>query len=151
MIQRRAIIVIVVCTSCAVSVSRAPADTWTNAAGDTIEATPSEFDGRTVVFQRPTGEEIRIPLFSLAGSEQQRVKEYFNGPQIPGALQQAYAFATDQLDRARLLFTEGQMDDAAYAARRENVIGSFKRSCSELSYAEDSEEVQQLVARLLAR
>jgi hypothetical protein len=148
---RRVIRLIVPMAVLIVPVERAFPDTWTNVAGDTIEATALEFDGRAVVFQRPHGEKIKIPLFSLATGDQARVKEVFNGPQVPADLQQAYRFSSEQLKRFRLLFEDGLMDDAMYAARREGVIRSFKTSCAERSYAEDSDDVQKLVTRLLAQ
>jgi hypothetical protein len=129
----------------------APADTWTNAAGEAFEATALELDGRNVIFERPSGEKIRLPLFSLALEEQQRVKVLLNGPEIPVPLQPAYGYAAAQLDRARLLFTDGQLTDQDYAAQRSDLINSFKKACAEQSYAETSTEVQQLVERLLSR
>lgn len=42
-----------------VAAGRVGADTWTNAAGDTLEA-EAECDGRTVLFRRPGGEEVRL-------------------------------------------------------------------------------------------
>lgn len=132
-------------------VARAFSDTWTNAAGDTFEANPLECDGRKVVFQRPTGEQIRMPLFSLSADEQKRVKVYFNGPEVPAAVRMAYDYASGQIDRARLLFQDGRMGDKDFASRREEIIRSFKKTCEQHSYDESGDEVQQLVARLLAR
>lgn len=129
----------------------AAADTWTNAAGGTIEALAVEFDGRTVVLRRPTGEEVRLPLFCLAKEEQRRVKELFNGPPIPAVLQPAYNQAVVQLERARLLLGGGQMSTAEYAARRGHVIRSLERACAALSYPANSDQVRQLVARLSKR
>ena len=132
-------------------VARAFPDTWTNAAGEAFEAIPLECDGRKVVFQRPTGEQIRMPLFSLSADEQKRVKIHFSGPEIPADLQAAYRCATAQLDRARLLFQDGRMHDEDYAGKRAGIIRSFTKACEEHSYVESSDEVQQLVERLLSR
>ncbi len=130
---------------------RARSDTWTNAAGDTFSAVPVEFDGRTVVFERTDGEKVSLRLFSLASDDQKRVTEVFRGRAVPAALEPAFRFAEGQLDRARASFQEGQIDDATYALRRERVIGSFKKSCASRSYAEESDEVQELVLRLMDR
>ena len=130
---------------------RALSDTWTNAVGATFQATPLELDGRRVIFQKPTGEQIRIPIFSLSSNEQERVKVYFNGPKAPAPLRSAYTHASEQLDRARWMFQEGVMNDPQYANRREEIIRSFKKTCERNSYAENGDEVQQLIARLLAR
>ena len=130
---------------------RALSDTWTNAVGATFQATPMELDGRRVVFQKPTGEQIRIPIFSLSSNEQERVKVYFNGPRAPAPIRSAYAHASEQLNRARCLFQEGIMNDPQYINRREEIIRSFKKTCERNSYAENCDEVQQLVAHLLTR
>ena len=130
---------------------QSPAAMWTNAAGEAFEADALELDGRTAVFQRPGGEKIRMPVFSLALEDQRRLKELFNGPEIPAPLQQAYAYASEQISRARLLFEEGHLTDQEYASRRAGLIQTFKKSCAEQSFAEKSEEVQQLSERLLTQ
>ena len=130
---------------------QAPADTWTNVAGQAIEAEAVALDGRTVVLRRPSGQELRLPIFSLAPDEQRRVKILFNGPEIPAALQPAYAYAADQLDRARLLFTDGQLSDEEYAARRREILLTFKKACADQSFPETGDEVRQLTERLLSR
>jgi hypothetical protein len=130
---------------------RACADTWTNAAGNTFDAVPVELNGQTVIFERAGGEKVSMRLFSLAEDEQKRVSAVFNGPAIPPALQQAYRFAVDQLERARASFQEGQIDDATYASRRENVIRSFKKICADRGFPEDSQDVKELVLRLMDR
>lgn len=130
---------------------RVGADTWTNAAGDTLEAEAVECDGRTVLFRRPGGQEVRMPLFSLAESEQRRVREFFNGPILPADVRPAFDQAAFQLERARLLLSEQQLDNREYAARHDQIIRTFVRACAALSHAENSEEVRQWVERLEAR
>lgn len=131
--------------------ARAGADTWTNAAGDILEAEAVECDGRTVLFRRPGGQEVRLPLFSLAENEQRRVRELFNGPLVPADVRPAFDQAAFQLERARLLLSEQQIDNREYAARHDQVIRTFVRACAALSHAENSGEVRQWVERLEAR
>ena len=126
----------------------ARADTWTNAAGDTIEAEAVAFDGRAVVLRRPNGAELRLPLHSLADPEKQRVRTRFGGPEIPANVKPAYDLAARQIERARLLRAEGQMDDADYAERLEDVIGSFTKACAALSYGENSDQFKRWVTQL---
>ena len=128
--------------------ARVHAHTWTNTAGHSFEATALEIDGQTAVFERPSGEKLRMPLFSLSTDEQRRIQEQFYGPAIPADLQSAYAYAAAQLERARLLRTEGQIDEQAFADRHAAVLRSLKQACAERGYAEESDEVQQLVTRL---
>ena len=129
----------------------APAETWTNAAGNTLEAEAVESDGRTVLFRRPGGEEVRLPIFSLAESEQRRVRELFNGPLLPAEIRPAFDQAASQLARARLLLSEQQIDNREFAARYDQVIRTFAKACAALSYAENGDEVRQWVERLKAR
>lgn len=131
--------------------ARAGADTWTNATGDTLEAEAVEFDGRIVLFRRPGGEEVRLRLFSLAENEQRRVREFFNGPILPADVRPAFDQAAFQLERARLLLSEQQIDNREYAARHDQVIRTFVRACAALSHPENSAEVRQWVERLEAR
>ncbi|HOW97782.1 MAG TPA: hypothetical protein P5567_12665 [Kiritimatiellia bacterium] len=134
-----------------VAAGRVGADTWTNAAGDTLEAEAVECDGRTVLFRRPGGQEVRLPLFSLSGNEQRRVQERLNGPLLPADVRPAFDQAALQLERARLLLSEQQLDNQEYAARHDQVIRTFVKACAALSHAENSDEVRQWVERLEAR
>jgi hypothetical protein len=129
----------------------ATAETWTNAAGHAFEARAEAWAGQKVVFRKANGEELRLPLLSLSAAEQKRVKALLDGPEVPPALQPAYHYAAAQMDRARLLFSEGSLAGADYASRREEIIRSFKYACARQSYARDSGEVRKLVERLRVR
>lgn len=126
----------------------ASADIWTNTAGHSFEATALEIDGQTAIFERPSGEKIRLPLFSLSSDEQRRIREQFNGPDIPPELQSAYAYAEAQLERARALRAEGHVNAQEFSDRHAAVLRSLIQACAERGYAEKSVEVQQLLTRL---
>jgi len=127
------------------------ADVWTNAAGHAIEAQAGAFDGQTVLLQRPNGAQVRLPAFSLAAPEQQRLRRLFNLPDIPPALLAPYRQAEEQIRRAQAMLARAIISPAEYRARRQTVVRVFLAGCAKQSYAGDAEPVQQLVARLEAQ
>lgn len=131
-------------------VAAAPAvpDTWTNAAGHALEATPVALDGTMVTLRVPAGGEIRMPLHSFLPGEQRRLKEALGVLEIPGPLRSAFRLAQSQLETAQALYHDGRIDEREHSGRRNNVIQTFLKMCEDQSYPRDSAEVQKLLRQL---
>ncbi|HBA86040.1 MAG TPA: hypothetical protein DCZ95_18295 [Verrucomicrobia bacterium] len=121
------------------------ADTWTNAAGHALEATPVALDGTTITLRIPSGRELRMPLHSFLPEEQRRLKESLGIPDVPGPLTSAFRLAKSQLETAQALYADGRIDEREHTARRNNVIQTFLKTCDAESYPRDGAEVQKLL------
>ena len=124
------------------------AGAWTNLAGHALEATPLALEGDMVTFSRPSGGELRMPIYSLLPEEQKRLKETLGVLDIPGPLRSAYRLAESQLKTAQALYADGRIDEREHAARRNTVIQAFLKMCEDQSFPRDSAEVQKLLDQL---
>ena len=123
-------------------------ETWTNAAGHALEATPVELDGKRVVLLLPSGEQLRMPLHSFLPSEQQRIKTFLGVLEIPGPLRSEFKLAESQLEAARSLLNDQAITPEEFNLRKTAVLQAFLRACAAQSLAEDSDMVQRLLRKL---
>jgi len=127
----------------------AAADTWTNAAGYALDATPVALDGTMVTLRTPSGGERRMPLHSFLPGEQRRLKESLGVLEVPGPLRSTFRLAQSQIETAQALYEDGRIDEREHAGRRNDVIQTFLKMCESKSYPRDSAEVQKLLRQLL--
>jgi hypothetical protein len=127
----------------------AAADTWTNAAGYALDATPVALDGTMVTLLIPSGGERRMPLHSFLPGEQRRIKESLGILDVPGPLRSTFRLAQSQIETAQALYEDGRIDEREHAGRRNDVIQTFLKMCEYKSYPRDSVEVQNLLRQLL--
>ncbi len=126
------------------------ADSWTNAAGYALEATPTALEDGKVTLLRPSGEELKMPLYSFLPEEQRRIKAFLGILEVVGPLRSAFRLAEAQLETAQALYADGRIDEREFSMRRKEVLESFLKICESQSYARDSAEVQNLLKHLNA-
>lgn len=98
--------------------------TVTNHAGQVLEACPVSITNRIVVFERPSGERVRVPLRTLPETEQRRVSAALgeDAASKPTTRQKRkQLFYQDLLKRNEALHKAGAMEERAYEERRKRL------------------------------
>lgn len=127
--------------------ARAQAGTWTNAAGQAIEADLVALDGRMATFERPDGERLTMPLASLSAASRQQALGEWSRIEIPERLQSDYRLCAHTVVRLDALRQAGRILPDEHGRQRDAALARLKAACARLDVPEALGERIVMLAR----
>lgn len=108
-------------------------DTWTNAAGQSIEAELVSVAEGVAVFQRPDGTRFDLPVASLSPAAQQQVAHTTGNPPMPEAVRPAFDLYVRAVKRLDELHRAKRIDDDEKNRQSAVIREHFEKTCRELN------------------
>mgnify|MGYP001191881887 CR=1 FL=1 len=118
-------------------VGSAAGETWTNSAGQAIEATLVSRDRERAVFQRPDGTTFDLPLASLSEDSRRKAVAETGGEPVPERLRSHWGVYARTAQRLEALRRAGKIGDDEAARQRAIVRAQFEAACDELNLPAD--------------
>lgn len=113
---------------------------WTNAAGNTLEATLLSLDHGIVAFQRADGSRFDMSLASLSAASQQQVLDETGQVEVPERLRASFGIYVRTLARLEELRRAGKIGAEEITKQSAVVRAQFEQKCSELEIPMASRE-----------
>ena len=108
-------------------------NSWTNVAGQVLEAAPQAIRGPTVAFVKEgSGQAVEYPLAVFPLAEQERLRNRLQETTVPEGLQSACEYARRILTRTRLLHENNQMSDEEYRKSTERTLAALRQQAAPL-------------------
>jgi hypothetical protein len=123
------------------------ADSWTNAAGQAVEATLLSLDGENGVFKSADGTRFTIPLASLSAASRRQALEEAGRVVVPGKLRTDFNLCANTLQRLGELRKAGGLADADYEEQRNAALERLKKAFERLDIPEASRDPLLMLAR----
>lgn len=114
------------------------ADSWTNAAGHSVEAKFIRCNGGSAIFERPDGTRFEMPLASLAPAARQRIAADSNTVEAPEPVRAEYRLCVMTLKRLRGLREAGGLDNDEYLKRSGEALARLERACARSGIPEET-------------
>ena len=121
-------------------------DSWTNAAGQAIEATLLSLDGERAVFKSPDGKRFSMPLASLSPASRQQAIDVSGRIVVPERLRSDFGLCVNTLTRLGELRKAGRLADDAYTDQRNAALARLKEAFERADVPAGSQEKLLMLA-----
>jgi hypothetical protein len=122
-------------------------DSWTNAAGQAVEATLLSLDGERAVFKGSDGKRFTMPLASLSPASRKQALNESGRIVVPEKLRSEFGLCVKTLDRLGELRKAGELGDDAYTEQRNAALEHLKKAFQRLDVPETSRDQLLMLAR----
>lgn len=123
------------------------AESWTNAAGQAVEATLLSLDGENGVFKSVDGNRFTMPLASLSAASRRQALEEAGRVVVPANLRTDFNLCANTLQRLSELRKAGGLPDADYEEQRSAALERLKKALQRLDIPEASRDPLLKLAR----
>jgi hypothetical protein len=122
-------------------------DSWTNAAGQAMEATLISLDGERAIFKSLDGKRFAMPLASLSPASRQQALDVSGRVVVPERLRSDFKLCVNTLTRLGELRKAGKLGDDAYTDQRNAALARLKEAFERADVPAGSREKLLMLAK----